>query len=332
MSENTVSEKSTADQLVDHGRLEHFPIGFFAMSMGLGGFSIATHKLEQTLGLTNTLSTILVGITTLVFILTAILYITKLIRYPAAVSDEWTHPVKISFFPAITIAVIILSTCFLPLARDISHILWWIGAPLNIVATFAVVSAWINHDRYREVHLNPAWFIPAVGNVLAPIAGVVHAPLALNWFFFATGIIFWIVLLTIVFNRFVFHNPLPGRLMPTMFILVAPPAVAFLAYMRLNDNLDPFAHILYHGGPLFFVLVVLQARKLLQLEFSLPWWAYSFPMAALTISTLRYAELTASSVITVLGLLFYALLILIIATLLFKTVRAIVAEEICQPE
>jgi tellurite resistance protein len=34
------------------------------------------------------------------------------------------------------------------------------------------------------------------------------------------------MLLTLVFNRIIFHDPLPGKLQPTLVILIAPPAVA----------------------------------------------------------------------------------------------------------
>ena len=37
--------------------------------------------------------------------------------------------------------------------------------------------------------------------------------------------------------------PLPERLLPTVFILIAPPAVGFIAYVRLTGGVDVFAQI-----------------------------------------------------------------------------------------
>jgi tellurite resistance protein len=45
----------------------------------------------------------------------------------------------------------------------------------------------------------------------------------------------WAVMFTIIMNRIVFHNPLPQKLMPTLFILIAPPAVALISLTILNN-------------------------------------------------------------------------------------------------
>ena len=40
------------------------------------------------------------------------------------------------------------------------------------------------------------------------------------WLFFSAGMLFWPVRLTLVFSRLNFHDPLPGRLYPTLAILI----------------------------------------------------------------------------------------------------------------
>jgi len=57
----------------------------------------------------------------------------------------------------------------------------------------------------------------------------------LSWFFFSVGLIMWAVMFTIIMNRIIFHNPLPQKLMPTLFILIAPPAVALISLTILNN-------------------------------------------------------------------------------------------------
>ena len=48
----------------------------------------------------------------------------------------------------------------------------------------------------RLIRTNP-WFIPVVGNIIVPIAGVDDAPAEVSWFFFSFGLIFWIALFTL---------------------------------------------------------------------------------------------------------------------------------------
>ncbi|MEM0513912.1 hypothetical protein WCN91_00405 [Pseudoalteromonas sp. YIC-827] len=46
----------------------------------------------------------------------------------------------------------------------------------------------INH--YRLEHANPSWFIPVVGNIIAPITGAKLGYIEVSWFFFSVGIVF----------------------------------------------------------------------------------------------------------------------------------------------
>lgn len=314
-------------------RLLHFPVNFFAVVMGLSGMTLAAERLELSLGMAHEFSFALEIAALCVFLFIATLYIAKTTWHREAVIAEWHHPVRMAFFPAITISVVLLATALLPYSREVAAPMWLVGAIAHVGATIAVVTAWIGHRSFETPHINPAWFIPAVGNVIVPIAGVKLGYVELSWFFLSTGLIFWAILLTLVFNRLIFHNPMPERLYPTLVILIAPPAVAFSAYLNLaGDTLDAFARILYYIGIFFTLLVATQLPRFMRLPFSLAWWAYSFPMAAITIATLRYAALTGSGFHHVLGYFLFGVLTIVIAILLAKTGASILRGEICQPE
>jgi hypothetical protein len=160
----------------------------------------------------------------------------------------------------VSIALILLSIAWLPVSAPYSKLLWLAGTGLHLLLTLYVITQWMHQGKFEIVHLNPAWFIPVVGNILVPIAGVSHAPVEVSWFFFSVGLLFWPVLLTIIIYRVIFHGSLPERLMPTLFILIAPPAVGFLSYLKLTGELDAFAHVLYHGALFFTLLLFTQLR------------------------------------------------------------------------
>ena len=315
-------------------RLQNFPINFFALIMGLGGFSIATHKLEGLMGWTNTLSTAAIFFTSALFAFFLLIYALKLVRYPSAVKAEWQHPIKLSFFPAVSISMLILSICFYPVNKQISLWLWSSGAALQFITAFAVIRYWIKENHFQNEHLNPAWFIPAVGNILVPIVGVRHGFVEISWFFFSFGLLFWLILQSIIFNRLIFHTPLPERLLPTLFIMIAPPAVGFLSYTALTDAqiVDPFAHFMYYAGLLYFLLLATKINILSKLLFGLPWWAYSFPIAAITLATFKFYELTGLTYMKTLGIGLYGLLAVLIALLLLNTMKAVWTKKICVPE
>jgi tellurite resistance protein len=180
-------------------------------------------------------------------------------------------------------------------------------------------------------HLNPAWFIPAVGNVIVPVAGVPLGYTELSWFFFGTGIVLWVVLLTLVMYRVFFHDPVEARLLPSLFILIAPPAVGFIALMRLQGELDAGARVLYGFGLFMAFLMLSQATRFVRLRFGLPAWAYSFPLAAITIATLLMFETTGDELYRWLGIGFLVVLNVVVVGLVVRTVRAVRQREVCVP-
>jgi tellurite resistance protein len=316
----------------DESRLQHFPVSFFATVMGLAGFAMAVDRAEQVLGLPLSLGMPLTLVAGGVYVAVALLYLVKLIKHPQAVKDELNHPVRLSFFPTISIGLILLATALVKLAPTISLVLWAIGAAGQLAFTLFVLSRWINSTAFEVQHSNPSWFIPVVGNILVPAAGVAHGFVELSWFYFSFGMVFWLVLMTIVFNRIIFHHPLPDKLVPTFFILIAPPAAGFISYVKLTGELDVFARILFYTALFFGLLVLSLHRRFLGLDFFLSWWAYSFPMAALTIATMVMAQQTGGVFFFGLAWVLLAALSLLMMILVVRTLIAIARGRVCVPE
>ncbi|HYN79702.1 MAG TPA: SLAC1 anion channel family protein [Lamprocystis sp. (in: g-proteobacteria)] len=312
-------------------RLQHVPISFFAMVMGMAGLTIGWEKAQQILSLDLGITPWLLGASSLLFGLIALSYAAKLTFYPQAVIAELRHPVKLNFFPTISISLLLLGIAFQTLMPDLSRWLWLTGTGLHLAFTLYVVNVWMHHEHFQIQHINPAWFIPAVGNVLVPVAGVPLGYVDVSWFFFSIGILFWVMLMTIIFYRILFHDPIDERLLPTLFILIAPPAVGFIAYSRLVPELDPFARILYYGGLFLTLLLFTQAARFLRLRFFLSWWAYSFPLAAISIASLLMFERSGEDLYRYLGLGLLVLLTGIVAILLVRTGIAVWRRSICLP-
>lgn len=313
-------------------RIEHFPVSFFAAVMGTAGLTLAWKKAHLVLGLPEEVGNILQWLTLGLFVVLALIYSAKLARHYDAVKHEFAHPIRLNFFPASSISLLLLSVVFAESHPDLARTLWFVGAPLHLAFTLTVMSSWIHHTRYEIKHANPAWFIPVVGNIIVPIGGVQFAPPELSWFFFSIGLVFWIVLMTIVMYRLFFHEPLPARLTPTLFILIAPPAVGFVAWVKLHGGeIDAFARILYHAGLFLTLLLASNALRFFRVGFFLSAWAYSFPLAAMTIATLIMAEQVGSFFVPLAWLMLTALS-LVLAFLMLRTLQGIMRGEICVPE
>jgi tellurite resistance protein len=313
-------------------RLQFFPISWFAVVMGMAGFSIAWSRAEHLFALPMAVSPLLLAVTTGLFILICIVYGIKIVRYPEDVRAELTHPVKIAFLPTISISMILLSIAFLPLGKSLSLALWGLGSGLHFVFTLYVLSSWMHKTTFDIKHLNPAWFIPVVGNILVPIAGVHHGLVEASWFFFSIGLFFWPILTAIIFYRLIFHQSLPERLMPTLFIFIAPPAVALLSWFNLTAAIGPLGNIFYYIAVFFFLLLLSQLAVFLRLKFFLSWWAYSFPIAALTIATLLMAKESGKVFFALIGGGLLAFLTVLIGVLVVRTIQAMRRRTICVDE
>jgi tellurite resistance protein len=320
-------------------KIEHFPIGLFASVMGLAGLALIWAKAAEpyvgdaSLFSAEVIAQTLRWLASGLLLLLLLSYGLKVLFHLPAVRQEFTHPIKLNFFAAIPIGFILLATLWASSHPTLANTLWWIGVALMLLTTLVTMSSWLHHDHYQVTHLNPAWFIPVVGNVLIPIGGVRLGHIELSWFFFSIGIVFWLTLMTIVINRLIFHDALVDRLKPTLFILLAPPAVGFLSYVALNGGaLDAFARVLFYTGLFLALLLLSNAARFLRLPFFISGWAYSFPVAAIGMASFRMAELTQVGFFQTLGWIFLIALSLIVTYLCMKTLQALFSGKLLQPE
>ncbi len=310
-------------------RLAFLPVSFFSMVMGLSGLSIAVQQADILMDGLHGIGTAIALLSAAVFVILCGLYATKTLRYPAAVREELSHPVKMSFGASFTVSLVLLSIALYASAPSLSWWLWAVGSGLHLAFTLYVLNAWIYQSHFEIHHISPAWFIPVVGNILVPVAGVTHGAQELSWFYFSIGLLFWLVLFTIIVYRMIFHHPLPDKLLPTLFILIAPPAVGFISYVKLTGSIDSFAHVLYYSAVFLTLLLFMQLPRFLRLPFFLSWWAYSFPLAAMTVATLIMYRHTGVGFFGGLATLLLSLLSLIILALIARTALAIRDQQIC---
>ncbi len=313
------------------GRLKFFPVTFFASVMGLSGLSIAIQRFFEVFNIEMmAFGKILTILVTGWFFFLTIVYLMKFFKYPEEVKKEFKHPVKLNFLPTFSISLILLSIAYLPFNLTISYIFWISGAFIHLILLFYVINRWV-FSEFKIVVKNPSWFIPVVGPILVPISGVNFSH-EISWFYFSIGITLWLPILTILLYRLIFAEPLQEKLMPTLFIFLAPPAVAFISYVKLTNNIDFFAKILINFSIFSFLLLLTFMRKFVGLRFFLSWWAYTFPMAAFTISLLLYYKMTNMAFFATFGTISLILTAVIVGIVTLKTLFAIKRREICVEE
>jgi len=305
------------------------PVSAFTMVMGLSGLSLSWTKLASLANwpIANDVALGFGLLAACVFVLLSLGLLRKQFQAPEKILEEWHHPVKSSFFAAISVGMTLLSAVLFPYSHVGAEILWFASAGVHLLAILAVLNAWVHRENLQAAHACPVWFIPAVGNAVIPVCGVKLGYLELSWFFFSIGLILWFVVLVVIMYRLMFIQPgLPERLKPTMAIFLAPPSVAFVSWMALTNPLaekalDPMGHVLIALALFFAAFLLTQFRFFYKLPFFMSWWAYSFPTASFATAMLGYAAFVPEA--TPLAYLSLLMSTVIIVGLFIRTLMAI---------
>lgn len=312
-------------------RLQFFPITLYAVVMGLSGLTLVFHRFFEISVLPKFLYSGNLYFISALFIFITVTYFRKAIIFPQQVKADFKHPIRINFFSAFSISLLLLSLAYLPIFPHLSGILWWMGVVMHTFLMLHTISFWIQNN-FEIQSMNPAWFIPVVGNIIVPVAGVEFMPASFNFFYFSVGFFFWLVLFTIFLNRVIFHHQMPQKFIPTLFILIAPPAVGFIAYFRITQSFDMFAQFMLMMTYFFLALLVFLRKNFYKITFFLSWWAFTFPLTAATLASLLAFHQTHQLFYKIMAFVLMIISILVIALVTWKTILKIRDGEICVNE
>lgn len=267
-------------------------IQVFPLVLGLAGLSLAWSKAHQVIGVPLAVGDAILILSAVAFAVLIGLYAVKFVYCRGVVLSEFNHPVTMNFFPTISVALLLFSVGTTQRQMELAEGLFAVGAALHLILTLVIVNRWISRE-FEIIAFNPSWFFPAVGNIIAPIAGAKLGFVEVSWFFYSVGMTFWVVLFTVILYRIVFHAPLNTTLVPTLFMFIPPPAFGFMAYCALNGGIvDPVCKVLYYLSLFMTLLMLTRAGHFLKVPFAMTCWAYTFPLAAIATASLEYLRVT----------------------------------------
>jgi tellurite resistance protein len=315
--------------------VQHLGFAWFAMVMGVCGLSLAWARAAPHWGSVALQVSLVIGVVAAALLLLLLLaQLWRLLRYPAAVLADARHPLRQVFVAALPSSLVLLPTVWVAhqgynLWADV---LWMLGAVGLLLTTLGVVGRWLQPglaagDFWSAI--TPALFIPVVGNVLPALAGVSLGHPVWAAAQYGLAAVLWPVALVLVWVRIGMVGLWPQRLLPTTFIMIAPPSVLALSGHALGAP-ALVVHMLA-GVALFFTLLSFTVlRRCLQQAFGMPFWALSFPLAASAALGLHLSP--QSGLAQWLASLWLGVVTGVIGALLLATLRGLMRGQLLLPE
>ena len=247
----------------------------------------------------------------------------RFFMYPEEVSHDLHHPIAASFFPTMPIAIVIVALDLLKYpgiffsqstSEEIAFWLWLLGSVGIYIAGFIVLPRIYQSSTIELSHANFGWFIPPVANLLIPVGGLELALLfperfeltfLISMVSLGVGLVLFVYVGALVYQRYVLESLPVSKFAATSFIAIAPTAIIAVGLFKLmrlfeaGTSIDLSADavralsvlgILVTWGFaawafVMAVVVVASYLRKLDLPYALSWWAYTFPLGALAVST-----------------------------------------------
>lgn len=282
-------------------------------------------------GWLHALAEVFLALALIVFVISAVFIIVRLFVGWEQVQKEWRHSSLIQFYSTISIAAAVCATGLfnIPLsflskatAHNLAVVLWWIAAVEGLFfLLFMPFKVSIGHHAEPKRALG-FWFLSPVGMFVLVFAGnfwavhmsdpaSVRAMLFFNILILGVAIPLTAMYYTIIIFRAFFQNFPRRDVAPSFMIGVAPVGVSIIALNTLVpvlkksglDLIDPallgslirFGSLAFWGFGMWWLLyalaVITQYIVHHRVPVTLGYWAFIFPPAAYTISTLLLSNL-----------------------------------------
>ena len=268
------------------------PIGMYGAVMGLAGLGLSARAAAPVLpGYVRAPAYVTepwIALGVLAFLILLPLYLAKLVRYPAAVREEFTNPVQLGFCGALPVGMFLVGGGLAPYWFSLGNAIWWMGFALLLAFQVWALMRWLS-GSIDLAHINAGWLIIMVGGIVAPGPGIALGHAEASRFIFGVSAAAAPILMALLFYRAIIGVPLPERLRPSWFVLLVPPSLIYANGIALYPGAE-FLEPLYFFGLVLALALLAVSRNFLRWPFGPPWWAFTFPLDALAYAAARYAQ------------------------------------------
>ncbi|MFB9142736.1 hypothetical protein ACFFUO_07915 [Vibrio artabrorum] len=263
--------------------LLRLPVILMSSVMGVAGLANAA-KASGISFLAPTVTLVATGAMVMLLIFT-LSFCARYMKKSTQYFDEMASVVSRHFLSCGTISLFLLSGLFN------STTLWVLGVAIQVPLFIIILTCWIYNYKNLLTNFNPTFLIPPLANVVCAIF-VPEWLKGFGYFMYLVGTLVGGGIYLMLFLHLVKKVFIAKPLYPTYFIMMATPSMFFLGLQTYAIRLSVVGVGYYAWAVIASIALFFNIRKIITTNFSMAYWALTFPMAAFTTATYKYAYLT----------------------------------------
>jgi C4-dicarboxylate transporter/malic acid transport protein len=302
--------------------IRNFSPAWYAAVMGTGGFANLLYLLSSRFAFIKPISVALFFLNIFLFLILIVPWILRWFFHFDKLIFDLKHPIMSNFFVTMPVGGLILGTNFFIIGKEyfnisfiiiVSLILWIYNVLFSLIFGVFVTYNMMATENIGPELTNYSWYITPVASVIVPLLGnlliksYIEKNLELAKFinfidmiFYGIGMMLFIILSSIILNRFINHKMPHSSTAPTFWILLGPIGVGTISLMGIadiskqlrlinsTDTLYLLSIFLWGFGLWAFIITLVITIKYIKqnlIPFSLSWWAFIFPLSAYALAT-----------------------------------------------
>ncbi len=346
---------------VDRKPIKNFGARWFAAVMGTGALAISMFLASYYFAPFLTFAQAFLLLSIGMFLSFLILLTIRVIFHFEKVKKDLHHPIIGNFFPTLPISLIVIGialnsigpTLFNSSLIMVNTVLFVVGSLGVFIFGWLILSINFIHNEIDLEHANYGWFIPPVSHLVIPVLGLslinqyngsalADIVFIISIAAFGIGFLLFLFVGSIIYHRYTYHELPISRLAPTFMIGLAPTSIITIILVKLIDSVN---NISFHIQP-DLILPIMKIAAIMMWGFSawwfilavilllhyyrndnhpfvFGWWAYTFPLAAFTISNGAVYHLLDYELFEIMLIIFNILLLAVWVIVSLKTLDAI---------
>ncbi|PFG34383.1 dicarboxylate transporter/tellurite-resistance protein TehA [Sanguibacter antarcticus] len=269
--------------------LQRVPASFFGMVLGVFGLG-STWRYGASIGLVpHWVGEVGVLAGCGVWFALVAVYVYRFLTARDGVAAEWRDPATFSFISLLPAGGVLVSVGLHPYVPVVAAVLLWLGIAGQL-AFVAVRCAPLWAGTQPLDATTPGLYLPFVAaNFISAIGLGAAGHEKLGYLFLGAGVISWLTLEPLITHRLRTGPETPPAARGVIGVQLAPAFVACYAYLAVNGGrFDTLALGLFGYGVLQLVLMLRLWRWILAAGFTPGLWAFSFGLAAMSNTGLRF--------------------------------------------